>query len=546
MNRYLLLRDNKQSGPYSVPELIEKGIKAYDLVWLDGKSAAWRYPSEIEELKAYAPIVEEQPFDRFYKKPAAETHFAEIAMTSRNESKNIQGSSGHAATNAPEIYSTQKIEIPVSSATSGFETANGASARASETTVKTPIESTITRSSEEITRFSEDTISISRPAEGSVTRSPFEPKPQDVAPLHDGQRKIYVTLPGSKTATRPNTEITKSTSPVSQSDKITERPAPAAREDYREEQVFPGRSDGNQSERFTPAPKYKKVDAEYKKAELADTSFSSKFAGADLLTDTVFPGKTKKSILAGKQNAAIMIMGALCLLFGGIIIGLAISNGKKESAKELNNLVKQIQERERLKQLPASQPVAKTDIPANTVPEQVLPATEEQLVSQKLNTSANSQAKLAVSNTVSKKDKKSEEPLVQTVVPDVQPVTIQPVVVQENKSLSNAAAESTRKNIRQLVSVKSNKYKTGVLGGISDLSLTVSNKSDFEIDQVEVEVAYLGPEKRVVKTQTIVFNNIKPGNQLTQEVPRTNRGVSVTTNIKVINSRSLGLVHSGI
>src|SRR5437868_5380192 len=69
MNKYLLLRDNRQSGPYTVPELIAKGIKPYDLVWLEGKSAAWRYPSEIEELKAHAPVVEEQPFDRFYKKP---------------------------------------------------------------------------------------------------------------------------------------------------------------------------------------------------------------------------------------------------------------------------------------------------------------------------------------------------------------------------------------------------------------------------------------------------------------------------------------------
>lgn len=68
MTKYLLLRDNKQSGPYSVDELQTKGLKAYDLVWIDGKSAAWRYPSEIDELKSFAPIVEEQPFDRFFKK----------------------------------------------------------------------------------------------------------------------------------------------------------------------------------------------------------------------------------------------------------------------------------------------------------------------------------------------------------------------------------------------------------------------------------------------------------------------------------------------
>jgi hypothetical protein len=68
---YLLLRDNKQSGPYSFDELKTKGLKAYDLVWVEGRSAAWRYPSEIDELSAFAPAVEEQPFDRFYKKPAS-------------------------------------------------------------------------------------------------------------------------------------------------------------------------------------------------------------------------------------------------------------------------------------------------------------------------------------------------------------------------------------------------------------------------------------------------------------------------------------------
>src|SRR5918993_2443798 len=94
MNRYLLLRDNKQSGPYTVTELVQKGIKAYDLVWLEGKSAAWRYPSEIDELKAYAPVVEEQPFDRFYKKPAAEKHFAEIASSLYNRQQQSDYAAG--------------------------------------------------------------------------------------------------------------------------------------------------------------------------------------------------------------------------------------------------------------------------------------------------------------------------------------------------------------------------------------------------------------------------------------------------------------------
>ena len=69
MSSYRLLRSNKETGPYSQEEMIVMGFKPYDLIWVEGKSAGWRYPSEIPELKAYAPVIEEQPYDRFYKKP---------------------------------------------------------------------------------------------------------------------------------------------------------------------------------------------------------------------------------------------------------------------------------------------------------------------------------------------------------------------------------------------------------------------------------------------------------------------------------------------
>src|SRR5580693_1628583 len=82
---YLLLRDNKQSGPYSFDELKTKGLKAYDLVWVEGRSAAWRYPSEIAELSAFAPAVEEQPFDRFYKKPATVSKAADTAIVTMTQ-----------------------------------------------------------------------------------------------------------------------------------------------------------------------------------------------------------------------------------------------------------------------------------------------------------------------------------------------------------------------------------------------------------------------------------------------------------------------------
>ena len=78
MATYLLLRSNKEHGPLSLQHLIQLGLKPYDLVWVQGKSAAWRYPSEIPELKPYAAAVEEQPFDRFYKKPGTTKEASEI------------------------------------------------------------------------------------------------------------------------------------------------------------------------------------------------------------------------------------------------------------------------------------------------------------------------------------------------------------------------------------------------------------------------------------------------------------------------------------
>ena len=72
MTSYLLLRNNKESGPFSLEQLISHGLKAYDLIWVNGKSAAWRYPGEIPELVQFAPAVEEQPYDRFFKKPSEE------------------------------------------------------------------------------------------------------------------------------------------------------------------------------------------------------------------------------------------------------------------------------------------------------------------------------------------------------------------------------------------------------------------------------------------------------------------------------------------
>lgn len=48
--KYLLLRNNQESGPYTLGELSGMNLKPFDLLWQEGVSTSWKYPGEIEEL----------------------------------------------------------------------------------------------------------------------------------------------------------------------------------------------------------------------------------------------------------------------------------------------------------------------------------------------------------------------------------------------------------------------------------------------------------------------------------------------------------------
>jgi hypothetical protein len=71
---YLLLRSNKQTGPYSLEELLQLNPKPFDLVWVQGRSAAWQYPSEIPSLKPFVP-----------ETPHADVPFQPVATSAMEE-----------------------------------------------------------------------------------------------------------------------------------------------------------------------------------------------------------------------------------------------------------------------------------------------------------------------------------------------------------------------------------------------------------------------------------------------------------------------------
>jgi hypothetical protein len=463
MNKYLLLRDNKQTGPYTVDELRTKGLKPYDLVWLEGKSAAWRYPSEIADLTAFAPAVEEQPYDRFYKKKPAQQQ--------------------------------------------------------ANTTVQPEM------------------IVVTAPVEKAVLTQ------------HITTKKIYVTLPANRTVATTATVKTEDTQAAEKEKQQQDSLALSQQfARLREEKIKQAESMATHP---VVKPKEEKQTQVSVNEQYQQPAFSELVAEKIPVVQEVRLAAAVANRPARNNSRVLMIsIGAACLLLAGVIIGLAISNSRQqENSAAIEKLVKQIQERDKKNQ-PVTPPVQPQSIavqePGSTITEtENTGAVQEQLP-------VNEQQKESGITPVKSEEQSSSKTTKRAAVPPTQEpspaVKIIPAVVTnkaEDKPANRQQVESAKKNIHQLVGLEANKYKTGNLGGISDLRLTVSNNSLYPLDQVEVEVRYLGPEKRVVKTQTILFNDVPAGEQKTVEAPHTNRGVTVDYVITRINSKALGLAHAG-
>ncbi|GAA4345426.1 hypothetical protein [Flaviaesturariibacter amylovorans] len=54
-DRFYLLRNNRETGPFTLDELLQQCLLAGDLVWVEGKSQNWEYPSEVPVVREALP-----------------------------------------------------------------------------------------------------------------------------------------------------------------------------------------------------------------------------------------------------------------------------------------------------------------------------------------------------------------------------------------------------------------------------------------------------------------------------------------------------------
>jgi hypothetical protein len=483
MKMYLLLRNNKQSGPHSLDELKSMGLKAYDLVWLEGKSAAWRYPSEIEELSSFAPIVEEQPFDRFYKKAAP----AAAPAASPTAASTIQIPTGKRI-----IY----VTMPAGKSPAGREAGR---------------------------EISRESVVRELPARETASREPSAETYSD-RPLAE----TYSDRPLAETySDRPRAE-TRSDRPFQEPrEPIVREMSPsyarAAIEDYSAQPV----AEQTTLVDYLPRRRSNKTKATLKTKALARfvaiglcilaLLAAGIFIGLSLNKDTL--GIQHKMV--ANANPASPTSGATSGETSGI--PPATSPIVHPTAQQLP--VPAV--------IPPSAPTSHEDLIVNT---STVPA---RTVKKNQRTKADRSPHGAVQNTTAPAPKDS----VTSAIPTMQREAVHRSDNAEtnHKSPSAVDKEALRTALASQISVGANTYSIGTFGGISDLQVTVTNRSAYPLDLVVVEVQYVQANKKIFKTENLYFRGIGAGSALMLEAPKSARGIKVQYKVTTVNSREFGL-----
>jgi hypothetical protein len=96
-----------------------------------------------------------------------------------------------------------------------------------------------------------------------------------------------------------------------------------------------------------------------------------------------------------------------------------------------------------------------------------------------------------------------------------------------------------RNNWRDYIEVDKDHNKPGLFGGISGLELTVTNSTEYLLDEVTVTVSYIKENGGVWKTIEVPVYNIPAKGEKSYSVPDVGRGVAVETGISGILSKKM-------
>jgi hypothetical protein len=114
------------------------------------------------------------------------------------------------------------------------------------------------------------------------------------------------------------------------------------------------------------------------------------------------------------------------------------------------------------------------------------------------------------------------------------------IVKEDERSRINAQNTEKNKNYRNnwqdYISVSTNQYSYYELGGIDNLQIVATNKTEYKIDEITVNICYEIDNGSCYKTEDITIYNIPANSEKSESAPNSNRGKKIILNIMEIYS----------
>lgn len=477
-----MLRSNKQSGPYSLQQLVNFGLKPYDLVWVEGKSAAWRYPSEVDLLKDYASATEEQPYDRFYKKPEEKPAVKPVPKQEEV----------YAAPKQEEIYVAPKQEERY------------VAPRQEEIHVA-PKEVNHVLPVENKTATTTKKVFVSMP-QSHVAKKPAQPVQVTAPTVIEGRP---ATVEERKDESKP---ILIKEEPV-----VNDKPVWPKAEPVKNEKIISAKEEPILNEKLV-APKEEPTLNEKYSESLEDIKRR--------YTETYLSRKKKTKWTSTHTSLAQVFGGAI---FFCMLVVFAYKNFSGEEQSQSRTPLIQPDKRA----INTATTTTPTTIPAVATETNKQQAEKRrQTIREKLNPPDESLA-------VNTKQQKNEEIITgsEVVASEYEPEKKAVMTKSTDEIKTEPVKPKTRPvNFNRLVNVKANNYKQRAFGGVMNLELTVNNDSKYDLDKVIVELQYLKPSEQPIKTERIVFNSVEANGSQTLKIPDYLRGVKVAYRVTGVES----------
>ncbi|SHJ17048.1 DUF4339 domain-containing protein [Flavobacterium haoranii] len=108
--------------------------------------------------------------------------------------------------------------------------------------------------------------------------------------------------------------------------------------------------------------------------------------------------------------------------------------------------------------------------------------------------------------------------------------------INSEKTIKN---RNYRNNWQDFLTVTTNKYSYYEIGGIENLQIIVTNKTEYKIDEFKVNVCYVIDNGDCYKNEQITIYNIPAKSQKSEPAPNSNRGKRVDLFVEEIYSDEL-------